>query len=118
MRKTLFPPSKQTNATGVILSGMGLDGTLGLRAIKEKAGAVFVQEPASAKFSGMPRSAIEAGRADEDLMEKEQSALEKVVILLRAQTGLQTHFTDRTAELGRARENSPSAASTHGRKKP
>ena len=40
------------------------DGTLGLRAIKEKAGVVFVQEPASAKFDGMPRSAIEAGLAD------------------------------------------------------
>src|SRR5271155_1518042 len=35
---------------GVILSGMGSDGTLGLRAIKEKAGAVFVQTPASARF--------------------------------------------------------------------
>ena len=43
---------------------MGSDGTLGLRAIKEKAGVVFVQAPASAKFDGMPRSAIDAGLAD------------------------------------------------------
>jgi two-component system CheB/CheR fusion protein len=43
---------------------MGSDGTLGLRAIKEKAGAVFVQTPASAKFDSMPRMAIEAGLAD------------------------------------------------------
>ncbi len=51
-------------AVGVILSGMGSDGTLGLRAIKENAGAAFVQLPASAKFDAMPRSAISAGLAD------------------------------------------------------
>jgi two-component system CheB/CheR fusion protein len=54
----------QARSIGVILSGMGSDGTLGLRAIKEKAGVVFVQAPASAKFDGMPRSAIDAGLAD------------------------------------------------------
>jgi hypothetical protein len=52
------------NAIGVILSGMGSDGTLGLRAIKENAGAAFVQAPDSAKFDAMPRSAIVAGLAD------------------------------------------------------
>ncbi len=51
-------------AIGVILSGMGSDGTLGLRAIKEGGGATFVQSPESAKFDSMPRSAIEAGLAD------------------------------------------------------
>jgi two-component system CheB/CheR fusion protein len=55
---------QQEQGIGVILSGMGSDGTLGLRAIKEKAGAVFVQDPASAKFDGMPRSAVDAGQAD------------------------------------------------------
>ena len=54
----------QERSVGVILSGMGSDGTLGLRAIKEKAGGVFVQAAASAKFDGMPRSAIDAGLAD------------------------------------------------------
>jgi two-component system CheB/CheR fusion protein len=49
---------------GVLLSGMGSDGTLGLRAIRGKAGAAFVQDPSSAKFDGMPRSAISAGLAD------------------------------------------------------
>lgn len=49
---------------GVILSGMGSDGTMGLRAIKEKAGVALVQEPASARFDSMPRSAIDAGFAD------------------------------------------------------
>jgi chemotaxis methyl-accepting protein methylase len=104
---------RQEHSIGVILSGMGSDGTLGLRAIKEKAGVVFVQDPVSAKFDGMPRSAIDAGLADviapvEALPGKiitylqhvplitesgrssrytAQSALEKVVILLRGQTG-------------------------------
>jgi len=92
---------------------MGSDGTLGLRAIKDKAGVVLVQEPASAKFNSMPRSVIEAGLADlvapaEELPgkiidylrhvliiskndfpleEKDQSSLEKIIILLRSNTG-------------------------------
>ncbi|HTM46779.1 MAG TPA: chemotaxis protein CheB, partial [Polyangiaceae bacterium] len=104
---------QQQRAIGVILSGMGSDGTLGLRAIKEKAGATFVQALGSAKFDGMPRSAIESGMADlvapvEELPEKiiaycqhalhskrpdvsiedkAQSTLEKVCLLLRAHTG-------------------------------
>ncbi|HSN24688.1 MAG TPA: chemotaxis protein CheB [Kofleriaceae bacterium] len=55
---------QQEHSIGVILSGMGSDGTLGLSAIKEKGGATFVQSERSAKFDGMPRSAIEAGVAD------------------------------------------------------
>jgi two-component system CheB/CheR fusion protein len=98
---------------GVILSGMGSDGTQGLRAIKERAGAVFVQAPASAKFDGMPRSVIEAGLADviapveelpgriidylnrlfltdrvaAPLESKTRSALDKIFIILRTKTG-------------------------------
>src|SRR5580693_4840315 len=55
---------QQEHSFGVILSGMGSDGTLGLRAIKEKAGAVFVQALGSAKFDSMPRMAIDSGLAD------------------------------------------------------
>lgn len=51
-------------AIGVILSGMGSDGTAGLRAIKENSGLVCVQSPESAKFDAMPRSAIDTGFAD------------------------------------------------------
>lgn len=51
-------------AVGVILSGMGSDGTLGLGAIKENNGLAMVQLPESAKFDSMPRSAIDAGFAD------------------------------------------------------
>ncbi|HSB15258.1 MAG TPA: CheR family methyltransferase, partial [Bryobacteraceae bacterium] len=51
-------------AIGVVLSGTASDGTLGLRAIKAAGGTTFVQEIGSAKFDGMPRSAIAAGVAD------------------------------------------------------
>ncbi|MBU4317733.1 MAG: PAS domain-containing protein [Proteobacteria bacterium] len=99
---------------GVILSGMGTDGTLGIKAIKEKGGLVLVQEAVSAKFGGMPSSAILTGVPDivapatalpgkiaaylqhAHLIEKRQgvpmedisqSALDKIIILLRTQTG-------------------------------
>jgi two-component system CheB/CheR fusion protein len=55
---------RQQSAIGVILSGMGTDGTLGLREIHEKGGLVVVQDPVSAKYDSMPRSAIDAGLAD------------------------------------------------------
>jgi two-component system CheB/CheR fusion protein len=51
-------------AIGVILSGTDSDGTLGLEAIKAEGGINFAQEPKSAKFDGMPRSAIAAGHVD------------------------------------------------------
>lgn len=50
-------------AIGIILSGTGTDGTLGLRAIQGAGGITLVQEPASAKYDGMPVSAIRAGYA-------------------------------------------------------
>ena len=50
-------------AIGIILSGTGTDGTLGLRAILGAGGVSLVQEPASAKYDGMPASAIGAGYA-------------------------------------------------------
>jgi two-component system CheB/CheR fusion protein len=51
-------------AVGIILSGMGSDGVLGLRAIKEQGGLVIVQDPASAQSENMPAAAIAAGVAD------------------------------------------------------
>ena len=51
-------------AIGVVLSGTASDGTEGLRAIKREGGITFAQDPKSAKFDGMPRSAIEAGVVD------------------------------------------------------
>ncbi|MDD4930121.1 MAG: chemotaxis protein CheB [Gallionella sp.] len=51
------------SAIGIILSGTGTDGTLGLRAILGAGGVSLVQEPATAKYDGMPDSAINAGYA-------------------------------------------------------
>ena len=97
---------------GVILSGMGSDGSKGLCAIKEQGGLTLAQEPSSAKFGSMPKSAIDAGLVDiiapaeelpariidflgcatprwkneQDLREKEQSSFEKITTLLKAKT--------------------------------
>ena len=49
---------------GVVLSGTGADGSLGLKAVKESGGLVVAQDPAEAGFDGMPRSAIMTGAVD------------------------------------------------------
>ena len=96
-------------AIGVILSGMGSDGVLGMRAIKERSGLTLAQEPATAKAASMPRSVIDAGLADivappellpariVDYLRRaphslpaeasDDGALQKIVILLRARSG-------------------------------
>ena len=51
-------------AIGVVLSGMGSDGTLGLQAIKSQGGLTLAQRPESAQFDSMPQSAIAAGCVD------------------------------------------------------
>jgi two-component system CheB/CheR fusion protein len=51
------------NSIGVVLSGTGSDGTLGLRAIHGAGGVTFVQEPSTAKYDGMPASAVRSGLA-------------------------------------------------------
>ncbi len=99
----------QERSIGIILSGMGSDGSLGVKAIKEKNGIVLVQDPSNSKFAGMPDSAIAAVTADivadaNELPAKLQALLsfspvisgqnilddknnlEKIVILLREQT--------------------------------
>jgi two-component system, chemotaxis family, CheB/CheR fusion protein len=53
-----------SDAIGVILSGTASDGTHGLAAIKGEAGITFAQEPTSAKYDGMPVSAIASGCVD------------------------------------------------------
>lgn len=52
------------NAVCIILSGTGTDGTLGVKAIKGEVGMVMVQDEESAKYDGMPRSAIATGLVD------------------------------------------------------
>ncbi len=53
-----------SKAIGVILSGTATDGTLGVKAIKAEGGIVFAQDPGSAAYDGMPRSAIASGCVD------------------------------------------------------
>ncbi len=53
-----------SHSIGVVLSGTASDGTEGLKAIKAENGITFAQDPRSAKFGGMPHSAIEAGAVD------------------------------------------------------
>jgi len=55
---------RKEKAIAVILSGTGSDGTKGIRSIKEQGGMVMVQDPVTAKFDGMPNSAIASGDAD------------------------------------------------------
>ena len=55
---------KSRKAIGIVLSGTGTDGTLGLREIKARMGTILVQEPASAKYQDMPRNAVETGLVD------------------------------------------------------
>ena len=103
---------RQEESIGIILSGMGSDGSLGLRAIKERNGTVLVQKPDTAKFDGMPNSAKDAVIADivasaeelpgkliaflkyipkiiaePEINEKVLNNLDKIVILLRERTG-------------------------------
>jgi len=101
-------------AIGIVLSGTGSDGTLGVRAIKGEGGMVMAQSPASTEYDGMPRSAIGTGLVDYELppaempaqiiayvahnrdmlhqtgtvhAPKNENTLKKIFILLRAQTG-------------------------------
>ena len=53
-----------SRSIGVILSGVATDGTLGLAAIKAAGGITFAQDVESAKYDGMPHSAIAAGCVD------------------------------------------------------
>jgi two-component system CheB/CheR fusion protein len=101
-------------AIGIVLSGTGSDGTMGVRAIKGEGGMVMAQNTASTECDGMPRSAIATGLVDYELPPAEmpaqliayaahafgklprvttlpapnvENALKKIFILLRAQTG-------------------------------
>ena len=105
---------QREHAIGIILSGTGSDGTLGVRAIKGEGGMVMAQEVTTTEFDGMPRSAIATGLVDFELPAAKMpaklityakhafgkfipstspitheagNAQKKIFILLRAQTG-------------------------------
>jgi len=99
-------------AIGIILSGMGSDGSFGLSAIKEQNGIIMAQDPADAKFDSMPRNAINSLVVDivapanelpvllinylnhiPQIISKpvtdyqDKTSLEKIILLIREQTG-------------------------------
>jgi len=103
---------KREKSIGIILSGMGSDGSLGVKAIKEKGGLVLVQNPKTSKFDAMPRSAIAAVNVDiladatelpaklidsikhshiavatPEIENNIRINIEKIIFLLRSQTG-------------------------------
>ncbi len=109
-----FAQDQGDRAICIVLSGTGTDGTLGVKAVKEAGGMVIVQSPESAKYDGMPRSAIATGLTDYILPPEQMAAqllnyvsvalapgakrqtatvptrvedLNKVYVLLRNQTG-------------------------------
>lgn len=53
-----------SKSIGIILSGTGSDGAFGIRAIKAAGGITMTQSPATAKYDGMPNSAINTGKVD------------------------------------------------------
>lgn len=61
---TSLAESMKERAIAVVLSGTGSDGTSGIKVVKEFGGLVIAQDPDSAKFDGMPKSAISTGLAD------------------------------------------------------
>jgi two-component system CheB/CheR fusion protein len=98
----------------IVLSGTGTEGAMGLRAIKGEGGMVMVQEPESAKYDGMPRSAIATGIVDyvlppekmpeqliryvrhqvsdvtavqPDTPRTDSSLLQRIFLIIRSQTG-------------------------------
>ncbi|MBA3057209.1 MAG: PAS domain-containing protein [Gammaproteobacteria bacterium] len=102
------------HAIGIVLSGTGSDGTLGVRAIKGEGGMVMIQSPASSEFDGMPQSALATGLVDYNLPPAEmpaqlmayvshafgrpphpasaatplsENALKKIFVMLRTHTG-------------------------------
>ena len=65
---------KKEQAIGIVLSGTGSDGTLGIRSIKAEGGIVMAQAPESSEYDSMPRSVIDTGLADYILPPKEMPA--------------------------------------------
>nr|WP_320010128.1 chemotaxis protein CheB [uncultured Desulfobulbus sp.] len=105
---------QHARAIGIVLSGTGSDGTVGIRAIKDEGGMVMAQDPDSTEYDGMPRSAIASGLVDFVLAPAQmpaqliaytvhafghmpqivgsspwnnENALKKIFVLLRSHTG-------------------------------
>ncbi|MCJ8191416.1 CheR family methyltransferase [Sphingomicrobium aestuariivivum] len=94
-------------AAGVILSGTGGDGAIGLRAIKEHGGLAIAQEPTSARYDGMPLSAVGTGMVDfvhepSDIVEEARDYFERLKgssIYNREASGIVGHIDNLCATL-------------------
>ncbi len=98
--------SKQELAIGIILSGTGSDGTLGVRAIKAEGGMVMVQSPESSEYDGMPSSAIDTGVADYILPPAEMPA--QLIAYVTQTFGKRPHVVPK-AESAMKRDIQPAA---------
>ena len=79
------------NCMGIVLSGTGSDGSYGVQAIREAGGITIAQDPASAKYDGMPTSAIETGCIDLTLSPEQMGIhLEKILAQPRNLDSLRT----------------------------
>lgn len=76
-------------AVAIILSGTGTDGTRGIAEVKRAGGLVFVQDPATARFDGMPINAIASGQIDfilspesiaEELLQQQRKPSARVIV--------------------------------------
>jgi two-component system, chemotaxis family, CheB/CheR fusion protein len=87
-------------AIAVVLSGTGSDGSRGLAAVNAAGGFVFVQDPANAKFDGMPRSAIGTGLVD--VVAPAEELAKRLLAHLRAprEAMQRTGASDDTAGIG------------------
>ncbi len=118
----------KNNAIGIVLSGTGTDGTLGLKAIKAEGGITFAQDQ-TAKFSGMPDSAYEGGYVDfrlppeaiaknlahfikipyailphekvQENQAKDAEELKKILAIVRGKTGIDFHAHYKQASIYR-----------------
>jgi two-component system CheB/CheR fusion protein len=99
---TALAAELRNRAIGVVLSGTASDGTEGLRAIQAAGGITFAQEPETAKFAGMPRSAVAAGVVDVVLP---IAGLARELLRL----GQHPYLLDDRAPLGGGGEPSPAA---------
>lgn len=89
--------NKGERGVAVILSGTGTDGTRGIDAIKNSGGLVIVQEPGTAKFDGMPNSAIQLGIADHILAPSEMP--DEIINYIREPAlHLHKHFDEKTLD--------------------
>jgi two-component system CheB/CheR fusion protein len=89
--------NKGNRAIAIILSGTGTDGTRGIEEIKKNGGMVIVQDPSSAKFNGMPNSAIQLGITDHILPPAEMP--EEIINYIREPLLMQHNaFSEETLE--------------------